>query len=367
MDEIYFKNSFLKSLNNSEYSKKKFALKNFLPFDMMNTRQLSIYKNIIPITCKQNQIIFNEGDISDSIYLVYLGSFTLEKKYGNKQLRVLNLERGSIIGLESIFEGEDSKFKCSLRLSRGYDIGLIFQLKINKLRPYIVNKMRNSFKLNYSVFLKSWNELFCKKVIMQQKISNEKLEDIIGQEEIKDFLNYMNGNEQIEFNGNLFNKNWNSVLNIDQEDKYEVMFKECLKTKLYDNHKKDGSLRIFSYKQMNKTYEYNNKNINIKKNKYLKNTNKTNSEKINSQSTHSLRIKTIKNLNEGFHNDIKYKTLNNINTNHNFILNEKKKKSIVLENEEDLKIDENLFNKKEYEKNNIIKKKKKLHYKPYKK
>ena len=357
LDEIHFKNSFLKSLNNSEYSKKKFALKNFLPFDMMNTRQLSIYKNIIPITCKQNQIVFNEGDISDSIYLVYLGSFTLEKKYGNKQLRVLNLERGSIIGLESIFEGEDSKYKCSLKLSSGHDIGLIFQLKINKLRPYIVNKMRNSFRLNYSVFLKSWNDLFCKKVFIQQKISNEKLEDIIGQEEIKDFLYYMNENEQIEFNGDLFNKNWNSVLNIDQEDKYEVMFKECLKTKLYDNHKKDGSLRIFSYKQKNKAYEYNNKNINIKKNRHLQNTNKTNGEKINSKSTNSLRTKTIKNVNEDWHNDIKYKTLNNINTNHNFNLTEKKKKSIVLDDEE-LKIDENLFRKEEYDKNNFINKKK---------
>ena len=366
LDEIHFKNSFLKSLNNSEYSKKKFALKNFLPFDMMNTRQLSIYKNIIPITCKQNQIVFNEGDISDSIYLVYLGSFTLEKKYGNKQLRVLNLERGSIIGLESIFEGENSKYKCSLKLSNGYDIGLIFQLKINKLRPYIVNKMRNSFKLNYSVFLKSWNDLFCKKVIIQQKISNEKLEDIIGQEEIKDFLYYMNENEQIEFNGDLFNKNWNSVLNIDQEDKYEVMFKECLKTKLYDNHKKDGSLRIFSYKQMNKTFDYNNSNINIKKNRHLKNTNKTNSDKINSKSTNSLRIKTIKNLNECWNNDIKYKTLNNINTNHNFNLNEKKKKSIVLDNEEELKIDENLFGKEEYDRNNIINIKKNIILNPLK-
>ena len=79
LDETPFKNSFLKSLNNSEFIKKKFALKNFLPFDMTDDRQLSIYKNIVPITCQRNQTIFNEGDCSDSIYLIYLGTFILEK------------------------------------------------------------------------------------------------------------------------------------------------------------------------------------------------------------------------------------------------------------------------------------------------
>jgi CRP-like cAMP-binding protein len=109
LDEVHFKNSFLKSLNNSEYSKKKFALQHFLPFDMMVERQLSIYKNIVPITCKRNQIIFEENDISNCIYLVYLGGFTLEKKFGLKQFKILDLGRGSIVGLESIFDGENSK------------------------------------------------------------------------------------------------------------------------------------------------------------------------------------------------------------------------------------------------------------------
>ena len=127
LDETPFKNSFLKSLNNSEFNKKKFALKNFLPFDMTDERQLSIYKNIVPINCKSNQIIFNEGDISDSIYLIYLGSFTLEKKYGYKQFSILNLEKGSIVGLETLFEGDTSKYKCSLKLSEGFDFGIIFQ------------------------------------------------------------------------------------------------------------------------------------------------------------------------------------------------------------------------------------------------
>ena len=70
LGEIPFKNSFLRSLDNSEFNKKKFAMDNFLPFDIINERLLYIYKNIVPITCNKNQIIFNEGDKSDSIYLV---------------------------------------------------------------------------------------------------------------------------------------------------------------------------------------------------------------------------------------------------------------------------------------------------------
>ena len=344
LDEIHFKNSFLKSLNNSEYSKKKFALKNFLPFDMMNERQLSIYKNIVPITCKQNQIIFNEGDTSDSIYLIYLGSFTLEKKYGAKQFRVLNLEKGSIVGLESIFEGEDSKYKCSLKLSRGIDVGLIFQLRINKLRPYIINKMRKSFKTNYNLFLKSWNDLFCKNVIIQQKLTNEKIEDIMGDEAVNDFLLYFNEiNEQIDFNGDLFNKNWNSVLNIEQEDKYELLFKDCLKTKLYDNHKKDGSLRIFSSRQKNKIYEYNNKNENnLKKFSIFffknMNMNKADLDKINSISTNSLGFQKMKNLyiNEGSQSNKNNQNLTlKINKN-DLNLTEIKKNNLLNEDEEEI-------------------------------
>ena len=354
LDEIHFKNSFLKSLNNSESNKKIFALKNFLPFDMTNTNQLSIYKNIIQIICKKNQTVFNEGDKSDSIFLIYLGSFILEKKYGNKQFKVLNLEKGSIVGLESIFEGEDSKYKCSLKLSMEYDVGLIFQLKINKLRPYMLKQMIKSFKMNYEVFLKSWNDLFYKNVIMQQKITNEKNEDIIGEEGKNDYLYYLNeNNEQFELNCDLFNMNWNSVLNLEQEDKYEVLFRDCLKTKYYDNHKKDGSLRIFSSKQMNKMFEYNNKNNNnYKKINLLKSFHKYSIDKINSKHTNSLTIKKLKNIDEGSQSNINNKTLKNIENNLN--LSENKKDNILMDIEESTnelfvnKEESNKFNQKEH-------------------
>ena len=365
LDEIHFRNSFLKSLNNSEYSKKKFALQNFFPFDMTDERQLSIYKNIVPITCKRNQVVFNEGEISDSIFLIYLGSFTLEKKYGVKQYKVLNLERGSIVGLESIFEGEDSKYKCSLKLSHGLDVGLIFQLKINKLRPYIINKMKICFKINYSVFLKSWNDFFCKNVFIQQKMTNEKIGEFIGEKGKIEFENYLNenNNEQIEFNIDLINKinkNWKSVLDLEQEDKYEILFKDCLKKKFYNNYKKDGTLRIFSSRQRSKLYEPLNNNSNINKKKIINiiKNNIDNKNSKSSKSSNSFRNKNINNLtvNEISENIRKNKTLNALKNHLN--LTEIKTNIALLdddEEEENKTIDNNLLKKKLSKINDVMK------------
>ena len=362
LDEIHFRNSFLKSLNNSEYSKKKFALQNFLPFDMMDERQLSIYKNIIPITCNRNQVIFKEGEKSDSIYLIYLGSFTLEKKYGVKQFRVLNLERGSIVGLESIFEGENSKYKCSMKLSNGLDVGLIFQLKINRLRPYIINKMKVSFKTNYQVFLKSWNDLFHKNVFISQKLSKEKICEVIGCKKNNEYLNFDTGNDNLESNNDLFKKKWNSVLNIEPEDKFEILFKNCLKQNSYKNHKNDGSLRIFSSRQRNKINEANifNKNSYSKYLyiiKYFENNTKFDIENNISKNQNSCRNKKIKNLiNESIdnnQNDNKF-IQNNLN------LTENKTNIILIENEDNEKANNKIcLNKKKFnnklQNNNYIK------------
>ena len=115
LNEVFFKNSFLKCLNNSEATKKKFVIENLFPFELINDRQSNIYKNIIPINCTRDQIIFNENQNSDTLYLIYYGIFTYEKNFGDKKFNMLSLEKGSIVGLESLFEGEKSKYKCSLK------------------------------------------------------------------------------------------------------------------------------------------------------------------------------------------------------------------------------------------------------------
>ena len=141
LDEKIFTKTFLKCLNNSEQKKKKFTIGNLFPFDLLNERQSSIYKNIIPINCVRNQVIFNEGDKAETIYLIYLGTFILEKKYKHKKFNVLSLEKGSIVGLESIFEEEEKRrYKCTLKLTSYDELGLIFSCNVNKLVPYIIKK-----------------------------------------------------------------------------------------------------------------------------------------------------------------------------------------------------------------------------------
>ena len=301
LDEVHFKNSFLKSLNNSEYSKKKFALQHFLPFDMMVERQLSIYKNIVPITCKRNQIIFEENDISNCIYLVYLGGFTLEKKFGLKQFKILDLGRGSIVGLESIFDGENSKYKCTLKLSRGLDFGLIFKLKINILRPYIINKMKKSFQTNYQVFIKSLNDLYYKNIIFQKKLSMERKGEY-DDEEGKGDINFLNDNNE-KINEDLLKNNWKKLFDIGNESKYETIFKKYLKSRKHDYRLKGRALKIYSLKQKIKMLElncddnFNNYHNNLNLFKYFKDTLKKGIKTTMSKTSSSIRNKLIKRIN----------------------------------------------------------------------
>ena len=296
LGETPFKDSFLKSLNNCEFEKKKFALQNFLPFNMVNhERQLSIYKNIIPITCERNQIIFNEGDFSDSIFLIYLGNFTLEKSYKNKKFKVLNLEKGSIVGLESLFETEKKQYKCTLKLSTGYEFGIVFKLKLNKLRPYIVKQMKISFKENYNLFLKSWRELFKKIILVNQSVSNKFLQESLEVGNDKLIFDNIEIEENIV---NIYKAYNNSILDMKMKKNYEDIFKESFKKIDYENRKKDGSLRIFSSTQRSRIYDKDSKNnnnfdnINIIKyfKKFMK---KSEYERRNLKTAYPLRIRGL--------------------------------------------------------------------------
>ena len=212
---------------------------------MVAEKMSSLYKNCIPIACQDNQIIFNEGDRADSIYLVYLGSFTLEKRFGYKLFNILNLEKGSIVGLESVFVNSKSKYKCSLRLSNGSNFGLIFQLKLNKLRPHLIKQMKIGFKEHYDVFLNSWKELFKTNVFVREFLLNKLQEEDIKDSNKELLLDYIKDYEI-----------YDSLIKFQKEDKYESLFKKCNKQKNneYKNKKKDGSLRIFSSKQKSKIY-----------------------------------------------------------------------------------------------------------------
>ena len=234
LDEKIFTKTFLKCLNNSEHKKKKFVMDNLFPFDLLNERQSSIYKNIIPITCERNQIVFNEGDKSDTIYLIYLGTFILKRRYKHKNFNVLSLEKGSIVGLESIFEGENSKFHCTLKLTSYDELGLIFSCNVNKLVPYIINKMKELFKNNYLFYLKMSEEFYIKNINIYRKIFFKKKKEKI--EEQKDNLN--NINDKRYFSVKSFNKNNNKKSFLDNiKNNNSIKFKNS-------NQKKINSLSI---------------------------------------------------------------------------------------------------------------------------
>ena len=206
LEEKNFKKSFLKSLINSESRKKKFVLENLFPFNILKERQSSLYKNIVPITIERNQIVFKEGDKSDTIFLIYLGTFILEKKYKHKKINVLSLEKGSIVGLESIFEGENSSYKCTLKLNNYDDFGLIFACNVNKLVPYIINKMKDHFKNNYLLYLKSSEEFYLNNInILKNKFFKKK------EDEFDDKKEKENTNLNIKSKGFLSLKNLNKI------------------------------------------------------------------------------------------------------------------------------------------------------------
>ena len=188
LDEKLFSKTFLKCLNNSEHKKKKFAMEHLFPFDLFKERQSSIYKNIIPINCERNQIVFNEGDKADTLYLIYLGTFILERKYKHKNFKVLSLEKGSIVGFESIFEEEENKkYKCTLKLTSYDELGLIFSCNVNKLLPYIINKMKEAFNNNYSLYLKTTEEFYLNNINIQKKMFFKRKDQ--KDEEQKDNIN----------------------------------------------------------------------------------------------------------------------------------------------------------------------------------
>ena len=160
----------------------------------------------MPITIERNQIVFKEGDKSDTIFLIYLGTFILEKKYKHKKINVLSLEKGSIVGLESIFEGENSNYKCTLKLNNYDDFGLIFACNVNKLVPYIINKMKDHFKNNYLLYLKSSEEFYLNNInILKNKFFKKK------EDEFDDKKEKENTNLNIKSKGFLSLKNLNKI------------------------------------------------------------------------------------------------------------------------------------------------------------
>ena len=114
--------------------------------------------------------MYNEGDLADTVYLLYLGTFFLEKNVKNKSMRLKSLERGSILGLESLFEGEENTYKCTLKLSSLNEFGMVACCKVSKLVPYVKQKMKSVFKINYKLYVEYNEDFYLKNINYENNI-----------------------------------------------------------------------------------------------------------------------------------------------------------------------------------------------------
>ena len=284
LDEKIFGKTFLKCLTNTEHKKKLFILENLFPFNLYQDRINTLYKDVVPYTCEKNQIIFKEGDTSDTIYLIYSGIYFLEKKFKNKTFRIKSVEKGCILGLESLFEGEKSKYRCTLKLSSLNEFGIVAYLKINKLLPYIAKKMREVFKENYLLYIKADEGFYEKNINCQKNLLfkakgqteesfekyiadinyNENLE-ILKNKKIK-FRNFkqikLDKNHFLTENNNKKNNKFDA-LNIKKEKE-----KEIKKIKFNREEKKAKTIKLLNYGNFILNIEENKKNE--KKNKLKK-------------------------------------------------------------------------------------------------
>ena len=378
LDEKIFAKTFLKCLNNSEHKKKKFILDNLFPFNLYNDRRNSLYKDIIPKSCVRNQIIFNEGDNADTIYLIYSGTFFLEKNFKNKTVRFKLVEKGSILGLESLFE-EKSQYKCSMRLSSLNEFGIVACCKVSKLAPYIVEKLKGVFKKIYMLYIESNEEFYSKNINYEnyiltkrrnKKVDNPEMVQKYIEEYSMQEKNEKIKNKKIKFNtlkqtkldkiNKLSDTEKNiiiDVLNNAQEKK--KFFRKKKKAKTIKMNKKQGYTKyvdnvnkicyIFRRKQTkrmntitpfsnkiglfkendeNKSFEENDKNINLNMNKEEEENHKENNLKVIKLRKFNINIKLyiknllaynykpniIENLKEKNKNNKKKKTIKTIKT-----------------------------------------------------
>lgn len=187
LSEEHFKNTLLKALNKSEGDKRGFLRDHLFPFDDLKPEHLDILqKNIIPIQVTTNQIIFQEREKAESIFLVYMNQFTLEKKFISKNFQtfqnyeILKIEKGGVIGLESLYE-DKIDYHFSLRADCRGELGVIFSLKVAKIPDIVLNKMKKYFTNYYATFTNTVQKFCDQKKELDNKTQNKNINKYIFQ------------------------------------------------------------------------------------------------------------------------------------------------------------------------------------------
>lgn len=215
LDEESFQNSFMKCLNKAESERRDFLIDNLFPFKTIKYNVINeLYKSTIPIQCTNNQVIYEEGAIANTIYIVYIEQFCLYKKYLTENqlktqiFKILTIEKGGVIGLEAIFE-ENKVYKHSLKANCGGGIAMIFSINLDKIPGIVVNKMKKYFKEYYDTFEKTARTFFEKKIKLEKKTINKIQFEVLNENEKcqKAINNYFEIQNQIEKKRKKINKN----------------------------------------------------------------------------------------------------------------------------------------------------------------
>jgi CRP-like cAMP-binding protein len=171
LDEASFNLSFLKCLTKSETDRKNFFLNRIKPFaDLQYLKFDSIFKTFVPMFLKNNQMIFLENSPADKLFVVYMGSCSLQKninilpeQYKNdvnkmKFITLLKIEKGDITGLDALFE---KSYKYSLRADSDYTV--VFSIQVHKIEDSLKDKLKSNFQSIHHLFSEHVKSILDKK------------------------------------------------------------------------------------------------------------------------------------------------------------------------------------------------------------
>ena len=219
-----FEKTFFQCLQKSDQIKRKFIQDNLFPFPISSHDYSKIlYNNLIPIECNHNFTIFTEEEKAKCVFIIYKGEFVLRKKIFNdvykekKNYKIFNIQKGGIIGLESLFE-ENSNYLFSLYSSNNYDNYYLFSLAVDKVPLNILLKMKIHLKESYINFINITNHILEKQVYVRKKLfKNRSLPSLITdyekcQNAIKFYLKSRKKNKNHDNQNNIKNSNHNMKL-----------------------------------------------------------------------------------------------------------------------------------------------------------
>lgn len=183
-----FEHTLSKSLRRTNNEQKEFLKVAIPPFIKIGQFDF-LFKTITKIFCKKNEIVYREGEIANTIYLIYDGEFSVKKNDSNDDeikhqfginltKTVINLKKGEFVGLETIKnfelneEGENdqiNKYKYETTLISNNDFNILFCLKTEMIKNFYKGEVKEFFTNLYSIRNNIISDFYSKSIGLKQK------------------------------------------------------------------------------------------------------------------------------------------------------------------------------------------------------